>query len=137
MKTPIFSKVAVLLMLFTVVSVSAQKISRTEKKILQTVDANNAEAIDFLKKVVNINSGTMNHEGVKRVGDEFAEQFEEIGFETTWYDMSEVDRSGHLFAETKGNKGKRLLLIGHLDTVFEADSPFQEFKMVRVSIQLL
>lgn len=134
MKTLIFSKVAVLLMFFTVVSVSAQKISRTEKKILQTVDANNAEAIDFLKKVVNINSGTMNHEGVKRVGDEFAEHFEAIGFETTWYDMSEVDRSGHLFAETKGNKGKRLLLIGHLDTVFEADSPFQEFKMVNDSV---
>lgn len=108
----------------------AQKISRTEKKILKTITANNAEAIEFLKKVVNINSGTMNHEGVKKVGEVFGKAFEDIGFTTSWKDMSQVNRAGHLFAETNGNKGKKVLLIGHLDTVFEADSPFQEFKMV-------
>ncbi len=112
----------------------AQKLTRTEKKILKSIEANNAEAIQFLKDVVNINSGTMNHEGVKKVGDVFGKAFDEIGFETNWYDMSEVNRSGHLFAETSGNKGKKLLLIGHLDTVFEADSPFQEFKMINDSI---
>lgn len=113
---------------------TAQKLSRKEKKILKSVESNNNEAIDFLKKVVNINSGTMNHPGVKEVGDVFASAFNDIGFATTWYDMSEVNRSGHLFAETSGDKGKKLLLIGHLDTVFEADSPFQEFKMVNDSI---
>jgi glutamate carboxypeptidase len=112
----------------------AQKLTRTEKKILKSIEANNADAIQFLKDVVNINSGTMNHEGVKKVGDVFGKAFDEIGFETNWYDMSEVNRSGHLFAETSGNKGKKLLLIGHLDTVFEADSPFQEFKMINDSI---
>ena len=111
----------------------AQKISRTENKILKTVAANNSEAIEFLKKVVNINSGTMNHEGVKKVGDVFGKAFEDIGFKTSWYDMSVVNRSGHLFAETNGNKGKKVLLIGHLDTVFEADSPFQEFKTINDS----
>jgi glutamate carboxypeptidase len=40
----------------------------------------------------------------------------------------EVDRAGHLLAEHKG-RGKHILLIGHMDTVFEKDSPFQ--KMVR------
>ena len=112
----------------------AQKLSRIEKKILKSVEANNQDAIDFLIKVVNINSGTMNHPGVKEVGMAFKAEFDKIDFESTWYDMSEVDRSGHLFSETKGKKGKRLLLIGHLDTVFEADSPFQEFKMVNDSI---
>lgn len=112
----------------------AQKLTRTENKILKSIEANNAEAIQFLKNVVNINSGTMNHEGVKNVGEVFGKAFDEIGFETNWYDMSEVNRSGHLFAETSGSKGKKLLLIGHLDTVFEADSPFQEFKMINDSI---
>ena len=114
----------------------AQKLTRTEKKILKTIEINNTQAIDFLKKVVNINSGTMNHKGVKKVGDVFANAFKEIGFNTTWYDMSKVNRSGHLFAETTGTggKGKKLLLIGHLDTVFEEDSPFQIFKMVNDSI---
>ena len=111
----------------------AQNISRTENKILKTVAANNSEAIEFLKKVVNINSGTMNHEGVRKVGDVFGKAFEDIGFKTSWYDMSVVNRSGHLFAETNGNKGKKVLLIGHLDTVFEADSPFQEFKIINDS----
>ncbi len=112
----------------------AQKLSRVEKKILNSVEINNTEAIKFLEKVVNINSGTMNHDGVKQVGDVFANAFKNIGFTTSWYDMSKVNRSGHLFAETKGKKGKRLLLIGHLDTVFEENSPFQEFKMVNDSI---
>lgn len=43
--------------------------------------------------------------------------------------MAKVGRAGHLIATHKGNgKGKRLLLIGHLDTVFEPDSPFQGWK---------
>jgi len=130
---PFFKYIVLLLFVSTNLSF-AQKLTKTENKILKSIEANNAEAIQFLKDVVNINSGTMNHEGVKKVGDVFGEAFDEIGFETNWYDMTEVNRSGHLFAETSGKKGKKLLLIGHLDTVFEADSPFQEFKMVNDSI---
>ena len=40
----------------------------------------------------------------------------------------EMNRAGHLFAYKKGSKGKKLLLIGHLDTVFEENSPFQTFE---------
>ncbi len=113
----------------------AQKLSRTEKKLVKTVKTNNADAIGFLEKVVNINSGTLNAKGVKIVGDVFKQAFDEIDFETTWIDMpAELNRGGHLFAEIAGNKGKKLLLIGHLDTVFEEDSPFQTFKMVNDSI---
>ena len=114
---------------------SAQSLNRTERKILKTVQANNQEAIDFLKKVVNINSGTLNLKGVKEVGMVFKDQFDQLGFNTSWIGMPlEMNRAGHLFAETSGSKGKKLLLIGHLDTVFEEDSPFQEFKMVNDSI---
>jgi glutamate carboxypeptidase len=114
---------------------SAQKLSRTEKKIIKTVTTQKGEAIDFLKKVVNINSGTLNLKGVKTVGEAFSKEFEALGMETSWYDMpAEMNRAGHLFAEAKGKKGKKLLLIGHLDTVFEENSPFQEFTMVNDSI---
>lgn len=134
MKIPSILKViTICFLLFSNLSI-AQKLTRTEKKILKTIETNNNEAITFLKKVVNINSGTMNHAGVKEVGAVFRDAFDRINFETSWVDMSEVNRSGHLFAETSGNKGKKLLLIGHLDTVFEADSPFQEFKMINDSI---
>ena len=129
-----FSKYLILLFFVSAQFSFAQKLTRAEMKILKSVETNNAEAIQFLKDVVNINSGTMNHDGVKKVGNVFGEAFKTIGFQTKWYDMSEVNRSGHLFAETTGNKGKKLLLIGHLDTVFEENSPFQEFKMVNDSI---
>lgn len=106
-----------------------QRLSQTEKKIVEKVKAMDEASIDFLEKVVNINSGTMNLEGVKKVGDEFSTAFQTIGFETEWIEMpKEMNRAGHLFARIQGKKGKKLLLIGHLDTVFEADSPFQTFE---------
>ena len=114
--------------LFLAVTAHAQRLTRTEKKIVEKVKALDQESIDFLEKVVNINSGTMNLPGVRAVGKEFATAFEAIDFSTQWIEMpQEMNRAGHLFAAINGNKGNRLLLIGHLDTVFEADSPFQTF----------
>ena len=110
-------------------SVNAQKLSRMEKKIVERVNRYDQEAIDFLEKVVNINSGTMNLAGVKAVGTVFDTALKELDFTTQWIEMpKEMNRAGHLFASIRGNKGKKLLLIGHLDTVFEADSPFQTFE---------
>lgn len=107
----------------------AQKLSRTEKKIIAKVHSMDASSIEFLEKVVNINSGTMNLEGVREVGKVFEAAFADIAFTTQWIDMpKEMNRAGHLFAQIEGNRGKRLLLIGHLDTVFEKDSPFQTFQ---------
>jgi glutamate carboxypeptidase len=121
-------------LLFMVIT-NAQKLTKNEKKIVKNIEQNNAEAITFLEKVVNINSGTLNLKGIEKVGKEFGSAFEEIGFESTWIPMpEEMNRAGHLFAEIKGSKGKKLLLIGHLDTVFEEDSPFQTFEMVNDSI---
>lgn len=129
------SYLALLFVLLLVGPVSSQQLSRKEKKLVKTVEKNNAEAIAFLEEVVNINSGTLNKDGVKAVGKEFANAFEEIGFSSRWIPMpEEMNRAGHLFAEIKGNKGKKLLLIGHLDTVFEENSPFQTFKRVNDSI---
>jgi glutamate carboxypeptidase len=112
-----------------------QKLSKTEKKIIKSIETNNTEAIGFLEKVVNINSGTLNAKGVQEVGMVFKDAFDQINFKTNWIEMpQEMNRGGHLFAETSGSKGKKLLLIGHLDTVFEEDSPFQTFEMVNDSI---
>ena len=112
-------------------STQAQKLSRLEKKILTQVENNSDDAILLLEKVVNINSGTLNLKGVKKVGAIFSDEFKNIGFTPTWKAMpGEVGRAGHLFCErTVGDvKGKKILLIGHLDTVFEEDSPFQKYR---------
>ncbi|MEQ9592852.1 MAG: M20/M25/M40 family metallo-hydrolase, partial [Cyclobacteriaceae bacterium] len=120
-----------ILYLFLATSAYAQ-ISRSEKKIVSSVDAHQEEAIALLEEVVNINSGSMNFEGVKKVGMIFKSKLDKLGFETKWIDGAGWGRAGHLVAEHKG-KGKTLLLIGHLDTVFELTSPFQEFTMVNDS----
>lgn len=123
-----------LLIFGSIFSIQAQ-ISKVEKKIVKSVDSHADEALALLKQVTNINSGSMNFEGVKLVGDVFRKAFDDLGFETRWVDGKNFQRSGHLIAAHKGSgKGPKLLLIGHLDTVFEPDSPFQEYKMINDSI---
>jgi glutamate carboxypeptidase len=104
----------------------AEDASQEEERIGDYVQAHADESIRLLERVANINSGTMNPEGVRTVGKVFGAELTALGFETRWISMpQEMGRAGHLFAERTGNKGKRILLIGHLDTVFEKDSPFQ------------
>jgi glutamate carboxypeptidase len=102
---------------------STPPLSRIEQRIRDYVRAHEAEQVSFLEKAVNISSGTFNLAGVREVGKLFAPEFSSIGFEPKWIALPDaVGRAGHLFAERKGSKGKRLLLIGHLDTVFEGES---------------
>ena len=118
---------------FLIISVSlCAQVSKTEKKIIAAVDAHHQEALRLLEEVVNTNSGSMNFEGVKKVGMIFKTKLDALGFQTKWVDGKAWGRSGHLVAEHKG-KGKTMLLIGHLDTVFELTSPFQSFKMINDS----
>ena len=82
----------------------------------------------LLEQVVNINSGTLNVAGVRQVGAVFQKEFDALGFKTEWVAMpASMQRAGHLVARHSGTKGKRLFLIGHLDTVFELDMPFTKF----------
>jgi glutamate carboxypeptidase len=101
-------------------------LSDVERELRQIVQANNADAVEFLERVVNINSGTLNSDGVREVGAVFSEALNGIGLTTDWIGFPpEIERGGHLFATHEGTRGKKLLMIGHLDTVFEKDSPFQ------------
>ncbi|HRW98918.1 MAG TPA: M20/M25/M40 family metallo-hydrolase [Cyclobacteriaceae bacterium] len=121
-----------ILLLFNICLIAGAQVSKTEKKIVASVDAHHNEALKLLEEVVNINSGSMNFEGVKKVGMIFKARLDALGFETKWIDGKDWGRSGHLVAEHKG-KGKTMLLIGHLDTVFELSSPFQQYKSVNDS----
>lgn len=103
-------------------------LSPAEQKMVATVDANAERHVTLLERLVNQNSGTNNVEGVRKVADMLRPEFEALGFRVRWIPQDKVGRAGHLFAEHLGKKGtKRLLLIAHLDTVFEPDSPFQRF----------
>lgn len=124
-------KIAILLFILAA-TLPAQ--SQEEQRLLAAVDARTPAAITLLQQVVNINSGTMNFEGVRSVGRIFMERLDAIGFETRWVAGESFNRAGHLIAVHRGTKGPKLLLIGHLDTVFEEDSPFQSFAMLNDSI---
>lgn len=98
----------------------AQSISAVEKKIIEHVKVNMPQTEQLLIDAVNINSGTLNHEGVRKVGQLFRKEFDSMGFTTEWVSLPDtLNRAGHLVAFRKGKKGKKLFLIGHLDTVFE------------------
>jgi glutamate carboxypeptidase len=101
--------------------------SAEEQGMAAWIDANNEAALALLERVVNINSGTENLAGVRQVGDIFRSELDALGFTTRWVDGAAWHRAGHLVA-THDGPGPRLLLIGHLDTVFAKDSPFQSFQ---------
>lgn len=100
----------------------AQKISTAEQKLVDYIDAHTNEAISLLEKTVNIESPTENLAGVKEVGAVFKSGFESLGFTAKWINMPpEMKRAGHLLAEKSGSKGKRILLLGHIDTVLSGE----------------
>lgn len=102
--------------------------SADEQRLRASIEADRPHAIALLERLVNQNSGTLNLPGVQAVGDMVRAELEPLGFDVAWIDMRATGRAGHLVATHTGNgRGKRILLIGHLDTVFEPDSPFQRF----------
>ena len=107
---------------------AAAELSGTEARIAASVDAGYENNIALLEKLVNQNSGSLNTEGVTKVGQMMREQLVALGFDVRWVPMAAAGRAGHLIATRKGGHGKKMLLIGHLDTVFEPASPFQTFK---------
>ena len=120
------------IVLLGVMAVQAQSptgLSAQEKALAAYVDAHDAEAIALLERSVNINSGSMNLDGVRQVGQLFRAEFDALGFKTEWIDGAAWSRAGHLVA-THAGPSQKVLLIGHLDTVFERDSPFQKFERI-------
>ena len=108
-----------------------------ERALSVYVDAHNSEALALLERVVNINSGTQNFDGVREVGRVFQAELDALGFRTEWVDGAAFKRAGHLVARRRplraieeAGRYPRILLIGHLDTVFEKDSPFQKFERI-------
>ena len=126
-----FRPLVALALSLTAVPAFAAPPSAAERTMIATVDAEQARTLALLERAVNQNSGTRNLAGVKAVHDIFAPEFAALGFTVRWVPQDAVGRAGHLIATHGGKPGrKRLLLIGHLDTVFEPDSGFLKFERV-------
>ena len=117
-------------MIFTLVSLaSAATLSPAETRMRATIAAEAPRSEALLERLVQQNSGSLNFDGVTKVGAMMRAELTPLGFDVRWIDMRATGRAGHIVATHKGNgRGKRVLLIGHLDTVFEPDSPFTGFR---------
>ncbi|MFT6044779.1 MAG: glutamate carboxypeptidase, partial [Arenicella sp.] len=98
-----------------------------EIEIVEQINLQLPRCLELLEDVVNINSGTLNLEGVRKVGEVFEAEFNKLDFETQWIDGSSFERAGHLLA-SYGQTGPKILMIGHLDTVFSKTDAFQKFQ---------
>ncbi|MBN9383247.1 MAG: M20/M25/M40 family metallo-hydrolase [Chitinophagaceae bacterium] len=113
-----------LLFCFFAFSAARAQLTAPEKKAIAYINDHMDAAMQLLINSVNINSGTLNIAGVRKVGDLYAKELEKLGFIIEWVaEPDSLRRAGHLVATHKGKKGKKLFLIGHLDTVFEPDMP--------------
>ena len=107
------------------------QLAEPEKKAISYVNSHMDETMQLLIESVNINSGTLNIAGVKKVGEVYARELKKLGFTTEWVSLPDsMHRAGHLVATHPGKKGKRLFLIGHLDTVFEPDMPAGPYTVI-------
>ena len=111
------------------------QLSEPEQRIVAAVKERSPAALQLLERSVRIDSGTLNPDGVRAVGEIYRAELEALGFTTHWVEMPPaMKRAGHLVATHPGTAGKRVLLLGHLDTVFEQGSsvPLWEVRGERV-----
>jgi glutamate carboxypeptidase len=118
-------RVAAILLVLLLAQESRADLSGEEQRIVGAVDTRREGALALLEETVNIPSATENLAGVRRVGDVYARELAALGFAARWADVPQaMARAGHLVATLSGSRGRRLLLIGHLDTVLEKE-PFR------------
>ncbi|VVC75541.1 Carboxypeptidase G2 [Aquicella siphonis] len=121
-------RLSILIIVLASRTAQAIPLDQTENQIIDHIKQNRTRQIRMLEELVNVNSGTMNIPGIRRVGNLLRNELEQLGFKTRWADLpAGMQRAGTLIAERTGTKGKRLLLIGHLDTVFPNDATFNKF----------
>ena len=107
---------------------TANSLSDDEQRMADWIDAHADDAVALLKETVDIPSGSLNVAGVREVGAVMRRELEVVGLQTEWLEMPpEMNRAGHLFGRKDG-RGKKFLLIGHLDTVFEVEDGSRPFE---------
>ncbi len=74
------------------------------------------EYLKDLEYICKINSYTKNKQGVDKVGLVMQQWLEDIGFELTTYKREHI--GNHQLFTTPKTQGKKILLLGHNDTVF-------------------
>ncbi len=123
----LFNRLPIVLALL-ISGAACAELSVEEQAMVDWIDEHAADSIDLLEELVNIGSGTMNPEGIHRVGEVLRAELDGLGLNAEWIEQpAELQRGNHLVGRLDGSRGKKMLLIGHLDTVFESTDEFQTF----------
>lgn len=85
-------------------------------RLLQSIESKEQEMIDFLRRLVNIDSGNDNPEGIAQVSRIIGAKLQEIGFAVEYLDYPDI--CSHLKATKKGTTSEEVMVIGHMDTLF-------------------
>lgn len=86
------------------------------KTLFEWVDARRDEMLAFLKRVVEIESPSEEKGGVDAVGAVFQEAYRAMGCAIRLERQTQY--GDHVIAETPAQRGPRVLLVGHMDTVY-------------------
>jgi glutamate carboxypeptidase len=114
----------------------AQPLAELEERLQSHVKSDHERMLALLKETVSISSGSQDRAGLRKVSERFAQELEQLGFQLEWVEKPtyeiprwEPRRSGdHLIARRGGPHGPHIVLLGHVDTIFEADSGFTEYR---------
>lgn len=117
------------------ISPAKTRLSAVEKALVSWVDKRQDSILNELKEHVEINTGTDNIEGLTSYRNLLEQELLSLGFETQVHPSKPINVltcdgqalmvAGHLSASRVGGKKQRVLINGHMDTVFSSDDPFQ------------
>ena len=114
------------------------KLSRNEQAAVER--ASSASVLDQVLRWSGINSGSSNLDGLGAVASELADAFSVLPGNLVLEDAAPVDavdsrgmrvdvqRGQNLHLVVRPDAAVQLLFTGHMDTVFDADHPFQEVR---------
>jgi len=105
-----------------------------ERALGAEIDARQEDRVRLLQRLVDLNSGSGNPEGVAAVLDIFEERLGAIGFAATHHDAAPAPggsarRYGPHRSFQLVGAGPRILLLGHVDTVFEPGCGFERARV--------
>ena len=119
----------------------AQELSADEQAMIEWIDERADSILQELETHVNINTGTANIQGLDTYRNLLSKDLEQLGFSTTTHSSasfevlncegSRVKIADHLVATLRTDQPKkRVLLNGHIDTVFSKDDEFQTLEIL-------
>ena len=120
---------------------SEVSLSPQEIQLTSWVDQRQVVMIDELASHVNINTGTANIDGINTYRDLLEQNLIDLGFKTEQHSSDSIpvlncsggehQIANHLVATRKGSSKRRILINGHLDTVFSKGDDFQTLEIAQ------